>query len=157
LIIFKKDQDIFSSTAYYLINPVNTKGVMGKGLALEMKQRFPDNFKFYKSFCSSSNPKGGDLLFYYPKVEDYLKGDRCIINFCTKEDWRKPSKIDWIEKGLAQLVVDIINIFPNNEYPSPLLAVPLIECGQGGLNREKVIEVIRDKFKDCLFDIEVYI
>ena len=122
MIIYKPGQDIFNSTAAFIINPVNTKGVSGKGLALEFNKRYPKNYKYYHSFCTSSSPKGGDLLFYYPEQLDVINGDRGIINFCTKEDWRKPSKIEWIEKGMTKLVEQLIELYPGDQYPSPLLA-----------------------------------
>lgn len=156
MIIYKPGQNIFDSTAQFLVNPVNTKGVMGKGLALEFKTKFPNNFKIYREFCYSSSPKGGDLLFYYPQELDRLKGDRGVINFCTKEDWKKPSKLEWVEKGMTKLVVQLTNIYPNNQYPAPLLALPMLGCGEGGLKEKEVLRVITRSLIECKFDVEIY-
>lgn len=164
MIIYKPGQDIFTSTAQFIVNPTNTKGVSGKGLALEssdllfgeFKKRYPKNYKEYHSFCSSSSPKGGDLLFYYPEQLDRLKGDRGIINFCTKEDWKKPSKIEWIEKGMTKLVEQLTNLYSDGKYPSPLLALPMLGCGEGGLDEGNVLRVITQSLEGCKFDVEIY-
>lgn len=156
MIIYKPGQNIFESTAQFLVNPVNTKGVIGKGLALEFKTKFPNNFKLYREFCSSSSPKGGDLLFYYPLELDRLRGDRGVINFCTKEEWRKPSKLEWIEKGMTQLVDKVNKLYPDNQYPAPLLALPMLGCGEGGLEEKEVLKVITQSLVECKFDVEIY-
>lgn len=152
MIIFKPEQDIFTSTAYFLVNPTNIKGVMGKGLALDMKKRFPENYKEYHSFCTSSSPKGGDLLFYYPENKE----ERPIINFFTKEDWGKPSELKWIKKGLTSLISQLIELYPNGQYPSPLLALPMLGCGEGGLDQDSVLRVFKQSLEGCKYDVEVY-
>ena len=153
MIIYKPGQDIFTSTAHYLVNPINTKGVVGKGLALEMKKQFPLNFKHYHSFCSSSSPKGSDLIFHYP--EDITK-ERSIINFCTKEDWKKPSKLEWIKKGMSNLIEKLSEMYPDGQYPSPLLALPMLGCGEGGLDQDSVLRVFKQSLEGCKYDVEIY-
>lgn len=153
MIIYKPGQDIFNSTAHFLVNPTNTKGVMGKGLALEMKNRFPLNFKYYHNFCSSSSPKGGDLIFHYP--ENVTK-ERPVINFCTKEQWQKPSKLEWIERGMINLVERLDELYPEGQYPSPLVALPMLGCGEGGLDKDEVLSVFKSVLVDVKFDVEIY-
>ena len=153
MIIHKPGQDIFTSTAHFIVNPVNTKGIMGKGLALEMKKRFPLNFKFYHSFCSESSPKGGDLIFYYPES---VTKERPIINFCTKEDWKKPSKLEWVERGITNLVEKLRELYSDGQYPSPLLALPMLGCGEGGLGQDKVLSVFKQLLEGCKYDVEIY-
>lgn len=152
MIIYKPGQDIFTSTAHVLINPVNTKGVMGKGLALEFKKRFKENFKFYHEYCSVSSPKGGDLIWYSAKDLN----DRNIVNFCTKEDWKKPSKLEWVEKGMTRLVEQFNVFYPNGQYPCPMLALPMLGCGEGGLEEGEVLRVITQSLVECKFDVEIY-
>lgn len=154
MIIYKPEQNIFTSTAHFLVNPVNTKGVMGKGLALEMKRLFPLNFKHYHSFCSSSSPKGGDLIFYYPESSSVR--ERPIINFCTKEDWKKPSKLEWVEKGMIRLFEQLNELYPDSQYPAPLLALPMLGCGEGGLSQSEVLRVITQSLAKIKFDVEIY-
>ena len=153
MIIYKPGQDIFISTAHYLVNPTNTKGVMGKGLALEMKKQFPLNFKHYYSFCSSSSLKGGDLIFHYP---ENITKERAIINFCTKEDWKKPSKLEWIDKGMSNLIEKLSEMYPDGQYPSPLLALPMLGCGEGGLDQDSVLRVLKQSLEGCKYDVEIY-
>ena len=153
MIIYKPEQDIFTSTAHYLVSPVNTKGVMGKGLALEMKKQFPLNFKYYLSFCSSSSPKGGDLIFYYP---ENITKERAIVNFCTKEDWKKPSKLEWIEKGVNSIIERLGEMHSDGQYPCPLLALPMLGCGDGGLDQDSVLKVFKQSLKGCKYDVEIY-
>jgi len=156
MIIFKKNQNIFNSTARYIVNPVNSKGTSGKGLAEQFKNKFPKNFEQYKAFCKESSRSGGDLFWFDPEIEDILKGYRGIINVLTKENWRNPSKIEWIEKALKGILVKIDEYYTDGNYSVPLIAFPMIGCGEGGLDRKEVTELIKKIFKDCLFDIEVY-
>lgn len=156
MIIYKQKQDIFTSTSQFLVNPVNTKGISGKGLALEFKKQHPKNYNYYYAFCTSSSPKGGDLLYYYPKDIEIILGDRPIINFFTKEDWRKPSKLEWIEKGMTKLIEQVNDLYPDGQYPSPLLALPMLGCGEGGLNEKDVLAIFRKVLVDIQFDVEIY-
>ena len=156
MIIYKsKNDDIFTSTAHFLVNPVNTKGVMSKGLALDMKKRFPESFKDYHFFCTSSSPKGGDLLFYYP--ENINTKERPIINFFIKEDLKKPSELKWVEKGVISLINKLMELYPDGQYPSPLIALPIIGCEEAGLRQEDVLALIIDALVDIKFDVEIYI
>lgn len=157
MIIFKKDNSIFNSTAHYLVNPVNSKGVSGAGLALEFKNRFPQNYKGYHNFCTVTSPKGGDLFWYIPSEKELVEGDRRIINFATKEDWRKPSKLEWIEKGLDKLSQQLEEIYPEKQYPVPLVAFPMLGCGKGKLNTQDVLSIFSKIFFDRQYDIEVYL
>jgi O-acetyl-ADP-ribose deacetylase (regulator of RNase III) len=157
MIIFKRDESIFDSSAAFIVNPVNTKGISGAGLALEMKKRFPENFKHYHKFCSESLPKGGDFVFYIPEASQVIKGERAIINFCTKEDWKKPSKLEWVEKGIKQLINVFEEKYLDGKYPTPLLALPMLGCGKGGLEVDKVLGVFTNEFKNCKYDVEVYL
>ena len=89
--------DIFNSPAQVIVNTVNTVGVMGKGLALSFKNRYPDMFERYKKVCEEGKLQNGNLmLFYYP--------DHWLLLFPTKENWRNPSKLEYIEKGLQKFV-----------------------------------------------------
>jgi O-acetyl-ADP-ribose deacetylase (regulator of RNase III) len=153
MIIYKPGQDIFNSTAHFIVNLTNTKGTMGKGLAFEMKKRFPLNFKYYHNFCSLSSPKGGDLIFYYP---ENITKERPVINFCTKEQWQKPSKLEWIERGMSNLVERLSELYPDGQYPSPLVALPILGCGEGGIDKDKVLSVFKNVLVNVKFDVEIY-
>lgn len=90
--------DLFSSGAEALVNTVNCVGVMGKGIALEFKRRFPDLFKAYRSACSRGELSAGKVWIYR------TKDNRIIFNCAVKDDWRNPSKIEWVESCLNELV-----------------------------------------------------
>ena len=80
-----------------LVNTVNTVGVMGKGIALMFKERFPKNMAAYSQACKASQVATGRM---FVTETGELMGARWIINFPTKQHWRDKSKIEWIEEGL---------------------------------------------------------
>ncbi|MCB9168861.1 MAG: macro domain-containing protein [Flavobacteriales bacterium] len=118
-----------------LVNTVNTVGVMGKGIALQFKQAFPENFKRYAAACKAGELEPGKLLF---TTEHTVQGDRIIINFPTKTEYYRKSKYEYIEAGLATLATEL----PARGISS--VAVPPLGCGHGGLNWEKVRRMIED-------------
>lgn len=121
--------NIFDSEAEALVNPVNCVGVMGKGLALQFKQRFPSNYEAYKYECSQNNLKIG-LLFCYEE------NSKLIINFPTKTHWKQKSELQYIDKGLIALQ-DLLTKIPINS-----IAIPPLGCGLGGLNWTEVKPLI---------------
>ena len=80
--------DIFESPAQVIVNTVNTVGVMGKGLALSFKQRYPQMFEKYKMACEKHQLTIGKLMLFY-------EADHWLLMFPTKENWRNPSKLEW--------------------------------------------------------------
>ena len=107
-----------------LVNTVNTVGVMGKGIALMFKERFPENFSAYAVACKTGDVRVG-WMFVQAGVE--LDGPRWIINFPTKKHWRQPTQIEWIDAGL----VDLKNVIQAKGIRS--IALPALGCGNGGL------------------------
>ncbi len=107
-----------------VVNTVNTVGVMGKGIALMFKECFPDNFNAYEKACKRKELVLG-RMFVTESLE--LSGPRWIINFPTKAHWRFPSKLEWIESGLA----DLRRVIVENGIRS--IAVPPLGSGNGGL------------------------
>ena len=91
--------DIFDSKAHVIVNTVNCKGIMGKGLALAFKQRYPAMFQVYQEEC-----KTGKLRIGRPSL--YKQSTPWILNFPTKNDWRLPSKPEYLEKGLEYFVAN---------------------------------------------------
>lgn len=112
-----------------IVNAVNTVGVMGKGLALAFKQRYPENFRLYAAACKAGEVAVG-RMFVTRNPE--LVGPRWIVNFPTKQDWRHPSKLEWIESGLD----DLGKVLVANGIRS--IAIPRLGCGLGGLPWELV-------------------
>ncbi|WP_415907765.1 macro domain-containing protein [Oleiharenicola sp. Vm1] len=108
-----------------VVNTVNTVGIMGKGIALMFKDRFPENFDAYEAACQAGEVKVG-RMFVQAGVE--LEGPRWIINFPTKQHWRHPTKIEWIDAGLADLKAVI------QAKGIRSIALPPLGCGNGGLD-----------------------
>ncbi len=118
-----------------LVNTVNTVGVMGKGIALQFAERFKTNLKVYKEACKSGSLVVGKLL----AVKDAdMHGERLIINFPTKKDWKHRSSYAYIEDGLKALVTLI------GERNIQSIALPPLGCGNGGLQWAKVKPMIEE-------------
>lgn len=136
------EDDIFSLDVDAIVNPVNCVGVMGGGLALEFKNRYPINFTAYKTACDNKMLVPGNL--FTVKISDL--GVKYLINFPTKKHYKNPSRIEYINKGLIALkeFVDISSI--------ETLGLPAIGCGLGGLSYDVVKKCIEKEFKDheCL-------
>jgi len=132
-----KSGNIFESEAEALVNPVNTRGISGAGLALQFKKRYPENFKAYQQACERGALKLGQMFLYW--VSDTGQ-PKYIINFPTKKDWRDLSGLKDIEEGLVDLVVlaDILKLRS--------VAVPLLGCGLGRLDKETVLPLMQEQF-----------
>ena len=112
-----------------LVNAVNTVGVMGKGIALQFRQAFPENYAAYRTACKRGDVQPG-AMFVVPVQR--LAGPRMIINFPTKRHWKDRSRLADIDAGL----IDLVRVVQEAQIPS--IAVPALGCGQGGLAWEVV-------------------
>ena len=130
-----QEGSIFDADVQALVNPVNCVGVMGKGLALEFKKRFPKNYEFYKQCCYDGYLRPGIVI-------NKLENDKMIFHFPTKDHWKDPSHLDYIRDGLPQLA----GYLDNFNYES--VALPALGCGLGGLNMRDVLPLIHRAFKD---------
>ncbi len=146
--IHYKVGNILESEAQALINTVNTVGVMGKGIALQFKNNFPNNFKNYAKLCKAKTFNIGDLIVF--EEENLTVGKKIIVNFPTKTDWRKPSEYDYIEKGLIELK----KVISEREIKS--IAIPPLGAGNGGLNWNRVKEIIENYLSDLNCAIYVF-
>src|SRR5881275_606860 len=108
-----------------LVNTVNTVGIMGKGIALQFKKAFPENFAAYSKACERKQVEIGRMFVY---DVGQLTNPRFIINFPTKRHWRGNSKLEEIEAGLDALVVEI------RTRGIRSIALPPLGSGLGGLN-----------------------
>ncbi len=122
-----------------LVNTVNTVGIMGKGVALQFKKAFPENYEAYKRACQAGQVETGRMFLYDVGV---LHRPRYIINFPTKRHWKGKSRIEDIESGLAALVKDVKRL--NIES----IAIPPLGCGHGGLDWNEVSQLIEQAFAD---------
>ena len=137
---------IFNAKCDALVNPVNTSGAAGKGLALEFRKRYPYNYKMYRAQCSAHKVQVGALLC----VGTLVIEPKMIINFPTKKHWSQPSRLEYIDSGLEELV----NVIPSLQIRS--IAVPALGCGCGGLDWADVKLMIHHRLKDLEIDVYVY-
>jgi O-acetyl-ADP-ribose deacetylase (regulator of RNase III) len=130
-----------------LVNTVNTVGVMGKGIALMFKERFPVNFRAYAAACKKGEVQVGKIFVTEPGE---LDGPRWIVNFPTKQDWRHPSRIEWVEAGLQ----DLRRFLVAERVKS--IAIPPLGAGNGGLNWRDVKPLIESALGDLDVRIMVF-
>lgn len=130
MIVYEEPGDILNCSAQTLVCPVNTYGVMGCGLALAFKNRYPGLNEAYRKACRDRvfKEKGIFVFDFSPT--------RKILCFPTKRDWRDPSHLLWIDKGLEAIARDFAL------YHITSLAVPAIGCGYGGLSWKDVSPII---------------
>ncbi|MDR1877556.1 MAG: macro domain-containing protein [Flavobacteriaceae bacterium] len=140
--------NLLESDAEVLVNTVNTMGIMGKGVALQFKKQFPYNYKVYANACKEQTFTIGQLLIV--KDTSLLSGDKTIINFPTKRDWKKPSNYIFIEKGLQELVKFILE----NNIKS--IAIPPLGAGNGGLDWNKVKILMEQYLSNLDCEITIY-
>ena len=116
--------NILADRSQALVNTVNCVGVMGAGLALQVKARWPENFALYQRTCQQNLLLPGGVLTCE------LDGDapRFVLNLATKDDWRDPSHLNWIKDGCNNLVRTI----RRNQITS--VAIPPLGCGLGALD-----------------------
>ena len=136
--------NLLDSNAQSLVNTVNCVGVMGKGIALEFKSRYPAMYKDYVTLCQRKAVQPG-----VPYT--YSIGKRQIINFPTKGHWKARSHISDIERGL-----DILSR-SWRDWNISSMALPPLGCGNGGLNWSDVRPLIEQYLGALPIDIEVYV
>ena len=137
------DGTVFNAPAKTYVNTVNCAGIMGAGIALEFKLRYPEMFNDYVNKCQLKQMKVG-----VPRIFEYSE-DIWIMNFPTKGHWRYPSKMIWIEEGLKYFVEN----YKKRNIES--IAFPKLGTSNGGLEWEEV-KALMDKYLGNL-DIDVYI
>ncbi len=136
--------NIFKSECQALVNPVNTQGVMGKGLALEFRRRYPENFQEYRTACHKKQLQAGQIL-------PVRCGTKIVINLPTKLDWRDGSSLDLIEQGLYALDMYLL------EQDLKSVAIPALGCGLGGLGWSEVKPLIERTFGKREIQVEVFL
>lgn len=159
-----KQGSLFDSNCQTLVCTVNCEGVMGKGIALEFKKNFPEMFTKYRDVCLYDKTQlkhGGDLWLYrYPDLEQFTLWDTDghlntgrwskILCFATKEQWRYPSKLEWIERGLHEFVTKY------KEWGITSIAFPKLGCNNGCLQWDSVQLIMEDKLEGLDIPVEIY-
>ena len=131
--------DIFMADAEALVNTVNCVGVMGRGLALQFKKAFPDNFAAYKTACDRKQVQPGEMFVFETGA---ITNPKYIINFPTKRHWRDKSRMEDIDSGLLALVQEI------RQRQLRSIAIPPLGSNLGGLQwsdvRPRIEAALRD-------------
>jgi O-acetyl-ADP-ribose deacetylase (regulator of RNase III) len=135
--IERGEGNLLDANVEALVNAVNCKGVMGKGIALQFKLAYAENFEQYKQACDAGNVHLGEVLVVPTGKKD---NPLCIINFPTKYHWRDRSRLDSIETGLRSLVHAVKRLGIRS------IAVPALGCGLGGLDWSDVKPLIQKAF-----------
>jgi len=139
--------DILHADVEAIVNTVNCVGVMGRGIALQFKKAWPDNFKAYAAACNKQQVQPGNMFVF---DTGQLANPRFIVNFPTKRHWRGASRMEDIESGLAALVATI------REKGIHSVAIPPLGSGLGGLDWQQVKPRIEQAMSE-LADVRVLI
>jgi O-acetyl-ADP-ribose deacetylase (regulator of RNase III) len=139
--------DILTANAEALVNTVNCVGVMGRGIALQFRKAFPENFKVYEAACERKEVQPGKMLVF---ETGFLTGPKYIINFPTKRHWKGKSQMKDIEAGLPALLDEI------KKRGIRSVAVPPLGCGLGGLDWNQVRPKIVRAF-ESLPDVRLHL
>lgn len=135
--------DLLKADADALVNTVNCVGVMGKGIALQFKMTFPENFKQYYKACQNKKIRIGQMF-----ITKQLFKPKYIINFPTKKHWKEKSKLEYISQGLTDLKEKI------KKLKIKSIAIPPLGAGLGGLNWPDVKNLIIKELSE-LDDVKI--
>jgi O-acetyl-ADP-ribose deacetylase (regulator of RNase III) len=135
---------IFDSEAQTLVNTVNCEGFMGKGLALEVKRRFPGVDRAYRQACASGALRPGVLQLVSAP-------ERWILNFPTKDSWRAKSRMTFLEDGLEYFRDHY------REWGIDSIAFPQLGCGLGGLRWSDVRPLMYEKLESLDIPVEIWV
>lgn len=135
--------NIFESNTQTIVNTVNCVGVMGKGIALEYKKRYPEMFIKYKDLCDRGLMKVGNLWLY-------KMTDKWVLNFPTKEHWKNKSKIEYLILGLDKFV----DTYQTKGITS--ISFPLLGASNGGLDPKLSLDIMVNKLSTCDILINIY-
>lgn len=146
-VLIQSSGSLFETDAQAIVNAVNCVGVMGKGLALEFKNRYPDNFKAYTSVCASGKLKPGGIFVFEEKTQNQSIH---VVNVATKDDWRNGSQLSWVGCGAEKL-----RIWAETNHISKV-ACPALGSGLGGLEWDAVKNAIETAFKGSSINLLLF-
>lgn len=135
--------NIFSSQCQTLVNTVNCVGIMGAGIALECRLRYPEMFSQYAQLCADAKLNIGQLWLYRDPA-------RWVLNFPTKKHWRYPSRPEYLHLGLQKF----IDTYENRGITS--VAFPLLGAQNGGLSAQQSLEIMLQDLSRCTIPVEIY-
>jgi O-acetyl-ADP-ribose deacetylase (regulator of RNase III) len=131
--------DILHADAEAIVNTVNCVGIMGRGIALQFRKAFPENYKAYKAACNRGELQPGKMFVF---DLNRFQHPRFIINFPTKRHWRGKSRIEDIKVGLKALIEEVRRLKIQS------IAIPPLGCGLGGLDWDEVRPLIEQAFHE---------
>ena len=137
--------NIFNTKMQTIVNTINCVGVMGKGIALVFKLRYPEMFDKYQELCKSKMIGIGKLWLYKAS-----ESPQWVLNFPTKFHWKYPSKIQYLEAGLQKFV----DTYEEKGITS--IAFPMLGTHNGGLDKNEVRKLMEEYLSKCNIDIEIY-
>lgn len=134
--------DLFSSRMSTLVNAVNCQGVMGKGLARQFAARYPGMYDEYRALCARQELRPG-ILHLYTGSQSW------ILNFPTKDHWRAPSRLSYIQEGLEYFLAHY------TKWKITSIAFPQLGCGSGRLQWSQVEPLMRGYLDPLPIDVEI--
>lgn len=143
MIIDNASGDILGSKCDIVVNPINSRGVSGAGLAKEFAIKYPE-LDTYLKFCGDQRTLAPGKI--YPFYVGSSKSRRLVLNFTTKDHWRNPSELRWVESGMQEIKEFFFQYPPRSTY----FGIPKIGCGLGGLDWKEVEPLVRS----TLYEIE---
>lgn len=136
--------NIFTSKCQTIVNTINCVGVMGAGIALEFRLRYPEMYKKYVNLCNEKKIAPG-MLWLYKSPEKW------VLNFPTKNDWKDPSEEEYLHKGLEKF----IGTYKVKNIQS--IAFPLLGADKGKIDSETSLSIINFYLKNIDIETEIYI
>ena len=137
------DTTVFNVHAQVIVNTVNCVGVMGNGLALECKLRYPEMYAEYVTRCRRGEMRiGQPYLYWYSEAFG-------ILNFPCKDHWKFPSKVEWIRRGLKACQMLL------TQQPLLSIAFPPLGCDLGRLNWQEIRPLIEEQLRDLSLDVYI--
>lgn len=144
--IIEQKGNLFTSKCEVFVNTVNCVGIMGAGIALEFKLRYPVMYEKYKKLCDAGKLRPGNLWLYKTTT-------RSVLNFPTKDHWRDPSRVEYLEMGLEKLAITY------KEKGIKSIALPLLGADKGGLEpsvSRRIIYQYLDEISDLKTELYSY-
>ena len=136
--------NIFTSECQTIVNTVNCVGVMGAGIALEYRLRYPEMYLRYVQLCKEDKINIG--LLWLHKAPD-----RWVLNFPTKRDWKNPSKIEYLQEGLNKFVAT----YKDKGIES--IAFPLLGADKGGIPEDQSLNILKSSLENIDVEVEIYL
>ena len=147
--IIEKTGNIFTTKAQTIVNTVNCVGVMGAGIAYEFRLREPEMFEKYKGLCSMNQIDIGKLWICETKHKEHANFQK-ILNFPTKDNWKYPSKEEYLHLGLEKFVASY------KEKNITSVAFPLLGADRGGLDKNRSISIMKQHLSKCDIEVEIW-